>query len=974
MKNSKRFFMVAAFLTACFVFTGINAPTVKAVTLDELQAQIDALMAQITNLQQEKANLEQGQTWCHVFNVNLKYGDQNSEVQALETALKKQGFSVTEHSSNFMARFDEKMVTAVVEFQEKYRTDILAPYNISHGTGFVGPTTRAKLNELYGCKTGKEYIELFSPNGGEKLTVGETYTIRWNTVGIDKVDIGLKREGSGAEINNWIARQIPASQSSYSWVVPVGVFPGIEYNQGNFEIRIGESPFQPGSGAETISDESDNSFSIIRGSASCHTTDPWSWTYCSENCPCNAGEGDCDKDSHCITGYCAKDVGANYGQDASKDVCEVKATISTPVLVLSYPKSGKVGTSVTISGKNFTQLSTVSLNNNGIETEFVSSEKLTFTIPELYLDPGSYDLKVANVGDIETYYSNILDFEITSDSASCHTTDPWSWTYCSENCPCNAGEGDCDKDSHCITGYCAKDVGANYGQDASKDVCEVKTERSITVTKPIYNEQIQAGEIYTIRWTSVGSDNIDITFGKMGGANTDIVKDISASTGYYNWQVPADLDPCNDYVIRFFCGTYLKETASFNIVEATTPSIAVISPNGGEQWKVGETHDIKWTTNSKESTVGIILYDESISASASKVWQKENISNTGNYSFTVPNLITRNSYKIYISTKDAYDRSDDYFTITVAEETTCTDNDGYKNFYEKGKSYGEHQAGNGPEIKWWEDYCVNNNTVIDFTCRTNVYSDSDKIAVWSDSYTCPYGCSDGACIGRCPDINNDDIVNYLDLAILADSIDYCSGDNDYNDLADLTGDGCVDNADKEYLGRSDHWLKDRSSISVCLKLSDVWDIDDNGVLTPEIDGKIIQRYLFEIRGDALLGNGVGANAKRDYSEIITYLDYLKNAGALDVDNNGQSDGGSDSLIIYRYMAGFTGSALIKEAVALNATRTSASAIQTFLECENDSCLTSSVGSLGLSGMEKQLASASDAISQIIENLKNLIGK
>jgi len=37
---------------------------------------------------------------------------------------------------------------AVIRFQEKYASEILAPWELTKGTGFVGKMTRAKINQL----------------------------------------------------------------------------------------------------------------------------------------------------------------------------------------------------------------------------------------------------------------------------------------------------------------------------------------------------------------------------------------------------------------------------------------------------------------------------------------------------------------------------------------------------------------------------------------------------------------------------------------------------------------------------------------------------------------------------------------------------------------------------------------------------------------------------------------------------------
>ncbi len=50
----------------------------------------------------------------------------------------------------------------------------------------------------------------------------------------------------------------------------------------------------------------------------------------------------------------------------------------------------------------------------------------------------------------------------------------WGWQYCDSVNPCPAGVGDCDKNSDCLTGYCASDVGIKYGKKQKIDVCEVR--------------------------------------------------------------------------------------------------------------------------------------------------------------------------------------------------------------------------------------------------------------------------------------------------------------------------------------------------------------------------------------------------------------------------------------------------------------------------------------------------------------------
>jgi hypothetical protein len=144
--SAKKFISVILVSVAfCLVFN-----VAKAVTAEELLKEIARLQALIAQLQKQLAELQaKPVTWCHDFNVNLKIGDSGSEVEALQTALEKEGFDVSKDPKGY---FGEYTASAVVGFQEKYKDEILSPWGLTHGTGFVGRTTRAKLNKLYGCE------------------------------------------------------------------------------------------------------------------------------------------------------------------------------------------------------------------------------------------------------------------------------------------------------------------------------------------------------------------------------------------------------------------------------------------------------------------------------------------------------------------------------------------------------------------------------------------------------------------------------------------------------------------------------------------------------------------------------------------------------------------------------------------------------------------------------------------------------
>jgi hypothetical protein len=117
--------------------------------------------------------------------------------------------------------------------------------------------------------------------------------------------------------------------------------------------------------------------------------------------------------------------------------------------------------------------------------------------------------------------------------------------------------------------------------------------------------------------------------------------------------------------------------------------IQIISPNGGEQWKTGETYTILWDPPSNVQKVDIQITDYSFSSEISAIII-ENLPNMGSYSWTIPNILDLSpdwkygdNFKIRILEKiktpkkegriyGIQGESDSYFAILASETTPPT--------------------------------------------------------------------------------------------------------------------------------------------------------------------------------------------------------------------------------------------------------------------------------------------------------------
>lgn len=120
--------------------------------IQKLLDQIESLKKQIADLmaQQQGDSTTQINT-CSKINNNLSLGMTGSEVICLQTFLKNQGTGIYP-SGYITGNFGSLTRNAVIKFQEKYASEILAPFGLSSGTGYVGSQTRIKINQMLNAK------------------------------------------------------------------------------------------------------------------------------------------------------------------------------------------------------------------------------------------------------------------------------------------------------------------------------------------------------------------------------------------------------------------------------------------------------------------------------------------------------------------------------------------------------------------------------------------------------------------------------------------------------------------------------------------------------------------------------------------------------------------------------------------------------------------------------------------------------
>jgi hypothetical protein len=132
---------------------------------------------------------------------------------------------------------------------------------------------------------------------------------------------------------------------------------------------------------------------------------------------------------------------------------------------------------------------------------------------------------------------------------------------------------------------------------------------SVWMISPNGGESWLAGSVHDITWGHAGDAGtaVRITYSTNNGSSFNYIIPTTANDGLYSWTVPQAISSqCLVRILDLQRAVVDTSDAAFSIV--ATQTITLTSPNGGESWATGSTHNVTWTQVGLAGSVSIDLY------------------------------------------------------------------------------------------------------------------------------------------------------------------------------------------------------------------------------------------------------------------------------------------------------------------------------------------------------------------------------
>ncbi len=402
---------------------------------------------------------------------------------------------------------------------------------------------------------------LTSPNGGETLSVGTVHNITWTKVGsIINAKLEYSTDGGGT-YPNIIISSVQASDLTFPWTVPDDISTQVR-------VRISDTAF---AGANDISNANFKIVGVLT------ITSP------------NGGEVWDVVSAHNITWTKAgtiSNVKLEYSTNGGSTYPNM-INASTSATALSYPWTVPDSISTQVRVK-ITNLSDNAVNDES-NANFKIAGALAITSPnggEVWNVGSSQPISWTRVGSINfakleysidggVSYPNVI---IGSTAAS---TLSYGWTV--------------PDDISSTVRVKISDVSDSTVFDTSD--ANFKIRGAFTLTSPNGNEAWVIGSSHAVTWIKNGTiANAKLEYSKDGGNTfpSTIIGSVPAGNLTYTWVIPDDAGTQIRVKISQVGDATIFDTSDANFI--IRAGFTVTSPIGGENWAVGSSHDITWTT------------------------------------------------------------------------------------------------------------------------------------------------------------------------------------------------------------------------------------------------------------------------------------------------------------------------------------------------------------------------------------------
>ncbi|MFH0736446.1 MAG: T9SS type A sorting domain-containing protein [bacterium] len=443
-------------------------------------------------------------------------------------------------------------------------------------------------------------VTVLAPNGGESWRAGTLQNITWTSNNIINVKIEYTTN-NGTDWNLVIA-STNAAAGSYGWTVSNAI-------SATVKVRISDV-LEAG-----VNDVSNGVFSIFNPSITVLSP--------------NGGESWRIGKQKNIT-WVSNNISnvkieytINNGVDWSTIIASVAANSGS--YTWTVPDGASTNCKVRIS--DVLEPGVNDLSNN---TFTVYSTSLTLTSPD-----GGENWRVGTLHNITWNYTNIsnIKIEYSADNGG-------NWIEISANTLASAGSYlwivPNTVSSNCIVKV--TDIEEPLLNDNSNGIFTIY-QPAVTVLSPNSGEKWRVGTSQNITWTSNNIANIKIDYTTNNGTDWFVVAaSLPAATGTYAWTIPNNVSIyCKIRISDVLEPAIMDESnATFTIFQ---PAITLISPNGGESWRIGTQQNITWTSND------IINIKIEYTTNDGSDWLSVNnsvLASLGTYSWTIPNTVSAN--------------------------------------------------------------------------------------------------------------------------------------------------------------------------------------------------------------------------------------------------------------------------------------------------------------------------------------------